>query len=126
MERETAIQDLRPKIDIVINGQKNEDEYFMHQALRPILKLQHHIICKLIATERHLKVNEISKREAMERHNYMGTFLQKNATLRNTLIGVIVGCLTNDELATYLEDRKATNKRIVEMIIVRFLSTLEN
>lgn len=46
----------------------------------------------------------------------------KNPALRNLFIGMVIGQFTTEEMTIYFENQKAINKRIIDMLAVRFLS----
>lgn len=62
--------------------------------------------------------------ELPEQHKFLTTFLTSNKILRNQLIGIVIGMMTESELQFYLTDQKACNKRIIQMQVTRFIAQL--
>lgn len=126
MDRNTRVQGLRPTLEISMQGEKNAEEEFMHQTLRPVLKFQHDLICELLKAEAHLDLNLLAgkNKTELEKRAYLSDYIVKNVSLKNTLLGTIIGLFGADEVVYYLQNRKGINKRIVEMILTRFLSEM--
>lgn len=122
MNRDNLLLNLRPKIDIVIDGSKSDLELFMHQTLRPTLKFQDFLIRKKISKHPFIGQVDLKQKDEVKQRESLKLFLAKNQALRNQLIGVISALFTEKETLFYLEHEKEIDKRIVEMIITRFLS----
>jgi len=113
---------MRPEIYIELNGSKNEEELFMHQTLRPLLKLQHEKIIQLIESAQYFEKHKCQRVIAVENTNYLKTFLIKNIELKQQLIGLILGVFTTDELTYFIKNKTIISKRMIEMMITRYLS----
>lgn len=126
MDRSASVMLLRPAVEISIHGEKNAEEQFMHQTLRPVLKFQHDLICQLLKAEQHIDLNLLGgkNKTESEKRAYLNAYTRKNAGLKNTLLGAIIGLFGQEEIAYYLENRKGINKRIIEMAVTRFLSEM--
>lgn len=119
-----AILAIRPEILIELNGLKNEEELFMHQTLRPTLKLQHQRIIQLIESAPHFEKHKCTTGIASDNTNYLKNFLSKNSELKNQLVGLILGVMTENEFNYFIKNRSSLSKRILDMIATRFLSTI--
>ena len=111
---------IRPKLNL--NVSKGDAENFQNQTLRPILKLQNDIILILFDKQINsyklsLPIDQNSLRIEIE------NFVQKNKSLNNQLIGVIIGMMENDEVKEYFKNSKEFNKRIIQMIFTAILWT---
>lgn len=115
---------LRPLVEVHLNGEKNEHEQFMHETLRPILKQNHEKIVALITASKHFNRNLILQKPITERHIFLKNLLNKNVALKNQLIGIVLAFFTSTELNNYISHSTEINKRINEMVIVRFISEL--
>ncbi len=124
MNRDEALHGIRPEIIIELIGVKNEEEQFMHETLRPVLKFQHQLIVDFIKNEQNLPLESLNgkQRSNAEKRALISEFLQKNTKLKATLLGLTIGMFHQSEFETYLLHKKAIDKRIIEMIITRFLS----
>lgn len=121
--KDTLLKSLRPMIILDINNSIPQ-EAFQNQTLRPIIKMQHDIIIKLILKEPHfqsvLRTSEDSKRF----HDGIMLFIKKNQNIKNLLIGLIIGMFTQEELVHYLDMKTDLNRRIINIIGKRIADTL--
>ncbi|WP_431166237.1 glyoxalase [Tenacibaculum halocynthiae] len=91
-------------------------EDFQNRTVRPILKLQNELIVELFmffCTKQKIDILNI-KREKF--NNTVNTITRKNITLRNQLLGLIIGQFTVKEFEFYKENDSEVNKRILTMI----------
>jgi hypothetical protein len=122
MNRDEEVKDIRPVILLEVNGEKNPIEAFMHFTLRPILKMQHDQILRVFRNEKNLNFEILQGKDMSKKHPYISQYFQKNPALRNLFIGMVIGQFTAEETTIYFEHQKAINKRIIDMLAVRFLS----
>lgn len=94
----------------------------MHYTLRPILKMQHEQILLIFRNEKNLNYEILQGKDTAKKHPYIANYFQKNPALRNLFIGMVIGQFTTEEMTIYFENQKAINKRIIDMLAVRFLS----
>ncbi len=113
---------IRPIIDIEFTEAISAVERFMHETLRPILKFQHQFIKEIIETEPRFNELDLIVSSHSEARKYVKTFISKSPALRFQLVGSIIGLMTTEERMFYFQNRLNLSKRIVEMIITRFLS----
>ncbi len=112
---------LRP--EVVTSPAQNPAEDFQNKVLRPILKFQHERIVALF--QQHLekrKVN-LSGLSPETRKNYVESTFQKDLTLRNQLIGLALGLMTQAEFEHFNQD-KALARRLNNLLVQRIQSTL--
>jgi len=121
---DNELLELRPLVAVELNGEKKEDEQFMHDTLRPILKQNHDKINAIIKASKHFNKNELIQKPISERHLFLKNLMNKNGALKNLLIGINIGFFTSEEMKYYLENQTELNKRISEMVVVRFISNL--
>ena len=125
MNRDELIVALRPKIVIVLEDNKNEVEAFMHQTLRPVLKFQHRVLIRCIKMAPHFKHLKFKNDREKKNRDTLKDFLQKNNTLRSQLTGIVIGLFSELEMDCYQQNLTEINKRMLEMVVTRFLSDLE-
>ncbi len=113
---------IRPKL--YLTGEKVE-ENFQNITLRPILKLQHTIIIKIYYAA--LKKQKITVQNSPRVKILEGIeqMLSKNISLRNQLIGVVIGQFTDHEFDTYNLKSSEYNKRIIGMIKKRLSDSVD-
>lgn len=113
---------IRPIIDIEFTESMPAVERFMHETLRPILKFQHEFIIEIIEIEPRFNKLDLIASSHSEARIYIKQFISKSPSLRFQLVGSIIGLMTTEERLFYFVNRVNLSKRIVEMIITRFLS----
>jgi len=123
MERD-SLKTLRPLIATSNSDGTKPIELFQNEVLRPIIKFQHHVIISIMkGNDQFIDLIRI-KGPRLEFHQRITVFIGKQRELKYRLIGFVVGMLTLDELAVYLENQKEFDKRIYQMICQRLVDTL--
>jgi hypothetical protein len=115
----------RPKINVVNRREVHlETELFQNKVLRPILKMQHHIILKTFNNhidKSSIKWNQLNQ---IKKVKCVNDQLSKNVQIKHLIIGLIVGHLNDLEIDNYLRNAKEYNKRIIQMTKQRIQSTI--
>jgi hypothetical protein len=96
---------------------------FQHQVLRPLLKLQHAVLLATVADfalDYRLPLG--SAHEVLRAA--IAELLARNARLRATLLGLICGLFTQEELAFYRQHRSELNRRLLDLAEQRVLNSL--
>lgn len=115
---------LRPQLDIVIGENQSLIEQFQNQTLRPILKLQNHLLLSLFqayALLHNLNLHSVSREK---RTLLIQQSISKDAALKNLLVGTIIRMLTSGEADYYNTNSKEVNRRIATLIMQRIDSQL--
>lgn len=115
---------IRPNLEIPTPENSTEVERFQNQTLRPILKLQNDLYVLIFnnyIVRQKVDFNDFTKER---RKNFIAQSLQKDVTLKNTLIGITIGMFTEEEMETYLGESKEFNKRIITMLFERIIDQI--
>lgn len=96
---------------------------FQQQVLRPVLKLQHLLLLATVA-DFALDYRLPLARPDAELQAALGELLARNARLRAMLTGLVVGQLTQPELAFYRPHRSELNRRLLDLAQQRVASSL--
>jgi hypothetical protein len=96
---------------------------FQHQVLRPLLKLQHPLLLATVADFAHDYRLPLARPDA-ELSAALAELLARNARLRATLTGLVVGHFTQLEMAFYRPHRSELNRRLLDLAQQRVLSSL--
>jgi hypothetical protein len=98
-----------------------EIEAFDHRCIRPILKFQNDVLMALFKGQvLDLRIPEKEK----EREDFVRLRLQKDLITRNTLIAMVLGMMTAEELAFYLSKKQELSRRIIGMMVQRISGQL--
>ena len=121
MKRSESISLLRSPISIDTDKISLELEQFQNSCLRPILKFQNDILVSYFKSS----INLISISESTsELENLVKNRLQKDLITRNTLLGMIIGLLHDEEMTFYMSHKNELNKRLVVMLTQRITDNL--
>ncbi len=106
---------LRPEI-YTSNENANENEVFQNEVLRPIIKLQHHLLISI--TNQKIKSLQIDFQNISKEKQRLTieNLILKDLNFKATLIGAIIGLFELEELEYYLPIQKEINKRILFII----------
>jgi|TARA_R110000737_G_scaffold17480_2_gene35192 hypothetical protein len=119
---ENALVEIRPLIILESFDGDSYLELFQNETLRPILKLQHNILIDFLLSqpkiESVLKQKEIRRIFESKLKDYMN-----QPHLKGQLIGMVTGHFTNAEMKFYIKQSKDINKRIVQMLLQRFVDS---
>ena len=121
MKRSESISLLRSPISIDTDKISLELEQFQNSCLRPILKFQNDILVSYFKSN----INLISIPESTsELENLVKNRVQKDLITRNTLLGMTIGLLHDEELTFYMSHKNELNKRLVVMLTQRITDNL--
>ena len=96
---------------------------FQHQVLRPLLKLQHGVLLATVADFAHDYHLPLATAAPAEATRLLTELLTRNTRLRATLVGLVVGLLTQPELAFYRQHRPELNRRLLDLAEQRLLTS---
>ena len=116
MSRSAQLLALRSTISIDADRSSLPLEQFQNDCLRPILKFQNNLIVTLFRAQ--VQPADIPPKGAAH-DNFIKLRMQKDAALRNTLVGLVLALLTEDELAFYLKHKSDLSKRVVALLCQR-------
>lgn len=116
---------LRPTIpSIVIQENASDEEKFQNNILRPIIKLQHHLLLRYF--EHYMKQNKVHLEELnpVQKEAKIRQFFKTDHKFKLEIRALIIGLLTLDEFEEYLKLSPNLNKRINNMIEERINSII--
>ena len=124
--RSKHLIDIRPLIPSAkVYDSMSSDEAFQNKTLRPIIKMQNDLF---IAVFR----NYISKRKNVfydltlpKKLAYIENAIHKDMKFRNSLKGMVIGQFTVEEYEQYIQNSSALNKRMMNIVKERLLSSIQ-
>jgi hypothetical protein len=114
----------RSKLTNLVTKDTKEEEAFQNLVLRPIIKMQHHLIIAFFESylkQRKILFNSFSKEKKI---SIIKSSLEKDIVFKNKVLGVILGHLSIKEYQTYSTHSGKFNRRIKQIIIQRLQDTL--
>lgn len=119
MSREKIVS-IRPRIpSISQEGASSSSEIFQNTCLRPIIKLQHHLIIEIFRNYIQLRKRVFYQLDKDKKRSYIADHIKKDKNLNSFLLGVIAGHFTLKEWNDFLFDEKDLKKRISNMLVQR-------
>ena len=116
--------DLRPNLNLPETAGTTPEERFQNGVLRPVLKLQNDLYLSFSQEYVMKQRKDYKTLTPADQRNYLAGSLQKDAVLKNTLLGMTLGMLTAEELTTYFLNPGNYNRRMSAMITERVLSQI--
>ncbi len=125
-DRDQQLLALRPSIPAALLTETiSEEENFQNETLRPILKLQNPLLLVLFRQYIKRRKNEFHQLPEPQRPTYVQRALQKDAVLRNTVKGIVIGHFTEAEWERYVALSQPLDKRMLQMATQRLQSQLD-
>jgi hypothetical protein len=121
MTRTQQILQLRDEIETDSERTSLPKEVFQNKVLRPILKFQNDVLVAFFKSQ--LK-GAVLPEFKMELDGFVQQRLQKDMVTRNTLLGMITGLLSEEELDLFIKDKNEISKRIMDMMCQRICDQL--
>ena len=126
-EREIALRSLRKPIpSLSFADDASAAEIFQNQVLRPILACQHKTIHQIFVRSCPPSLTTSAGWNRNEILGQVKLLLSRHPSLKNTLLGVVLGLCTSDELATFYAMENELTKRIRSMLAVRITDALHD
>jgi len=123
MRKEDKLLGLREEI-LTEKSEQTPIEQFQNTAIRPILKYQHTIIIVFFNANIHVQYIVSANSSLLKKQNQLKLFTSKQLAFRAQLLGIVTGLFTDAEFEFYLSEKVNLDKRIANMILDRFYSTL--
>lgn len=120
--RDKHLINQRPKISSAkIFEASSSFETFQNQVLRPILKFQNDLLIEVFLSRIKTKNRDLSALSFLEKQEIILTQFKTNTTLKQMLLGCVIGLLTTEEFNYYNFNTSNINKRIFSMLKERLL-----
>ena len=123
MRKEDKLLGLREEI-LTEKSEQTPIEQFQNTAIRPILKYQHTILIVFFSSNVHVQYIVSANYSLLKKQNQLKLFASKQLAFRAQLLGIVTGLFTDAEFEFYLSEKVNLDKRITNMILDRFYSTL--
>lgn len=123
--RDTFLKDLRGETIGSISTVSSAEEAFQNKVLRPILKLQNDLFVASFSNYITKYKGDFYNLTLDKRLAVIENAIQKDAKYRNTLKGMVIGLLTEEEYILYFTNSSNLNKRMMTMLIERLKSQVQ-
>ncbi|MCS3628812.1 catechol 2,3-dioxygenase-like lactoylglutathione lyase family enzyme [Salinibacter ruber] len=116
--RAERLRRVRPVLDLD-TAESRPVEQFQNETLRPILKLLNPTILRLVAERLARYGVGFAAMDRVDQRDRLRNLMKEDGRLKRTLLGMVVGHLTQDELDTYLAHKDEVRRRTVPMLLAR-------
>ena len=115
----------RPSIETaIVTNNMSEFEVFQNQTLRPIIKMQHTLLLTYFDNYKSIQKFVFSNLTELEKNEFIHNSFKKDLHLRNQIIGIVIGQFTLEEYLEYKNVSKELNKRMIDMIKERIITSI--
>jgi hypothetical protein len=114
----------RPILKNLIKEDTSELEYFQNITIRPIIKMQHHLL--ILSLNNYLRKRKISLENLSEIQiiNKINSIINKDISYRNICLGFVIGHFSSKEYMYYINHSSEIHKRIIKIVQKRLMDSL--
>ncbi|HIB38150.1 glyoxalase [Mesonia sp.] len=124
--RDEYLLQIRPEIPSAkISANMSAEEHFQNATLRPVIKLQHHLLIEAFKNYAKKHKNVFFELSLERRLIYIDNAIHKDQKFRNSLKGMIIGQFTVNEYLEYIENSSALNKRMMNLVTQRIQDSIQ-
>jgi catechol 2,3-dioxygenase-like lactoylglutathione lyase family enzyme len=116
--RDERLRQGRPRLDLDTTA-STPVEQFQNETLRPILKLLNPTILRLVAARLARYGVGFADMDRVDQRDRLRNLMTEDNRLKQTLLGMVVGHFTEDELSAYLAHKDEVRRRCVPMLLAR-------
>ncbi|WP_040248997.1 hypothetical protein [Psychroserpens mesophilus] len=125
-DRSTNLKSIRPVIaSAQVNDTMSADECFQNATLRPIIKMQNHLLIVVFRNYIAKRKNVFYDLSLVKQLDYIENAIQKDMKFRNSVKGMIIGQFTVEEYDLYIQNSSALNKRMMSIVKERLVSNIQ-
>ena len=116
--RDDQLRQIRPVLDVE-PSEASAVERLQHETLRPVLKLLNPTILRLVAHRLARYGVGFGRMDRADQRDRLRNLVKEDGRLKQTLLGLVVGHLTEEELSVYLDHEAEVRRRCVPMVLAR-------
>jgi catechol 2,3-dioxygenase-like lactoylglutathione lyase family enzyme len=116
--RDERLRQVRPTLNLDTSG-STPVERFQNETLRPILKLLNPTILRLVAARLARYGVGFASMDRVDQRERLRNLMTEDRRLKRTLLGLIIGHFTEEELTAYLEHKDEVRRRCAPMLLAR-------
>lgn len=112
----------RPILSDLVNANTTVTEKFQNEVLRPIIKMQNDLLIAFFVEyliKRKIIFSDLSDEKKKTK---IKSIFEKDISLKNQVIGIVLGNFSMDEFLSYSKSLSEFNKRIIQIIVQRLQS----
>ena len=114
----------RPVLSDLIKDGTSEIEKFQNEVLRPIIKMQHHLLIRLFKQYLIKRKVAFADLNDKKKRSKISSVFKTDNNYKNINLGIIIGHFSSDEFGFYAENSSEINRRILQIITQRIKDSL--
>lgn len=122
--RDDWLRQIRPRSARDVN-EMEPIERFQEETLRPLIEELDDSLLRVVAGHLDQEEGAFASMARPDQLDRLRRGIEEETALRQTLLGMVVGHLTADELSTYLTHRATVRRRCVSLIVARMQARIE-
>lgn len=116
----------RPVITkLTVDENTSTEEAFQNLTLRPVIKMQHHLLLAFFKNYMDLKKVRFNDLMHEKRVDFIQQSFRTDVLFKTKLIGIIIGQFTTDEFERYSLLKNELNKRMLGIIKERLINSID-
>ena len=124
--RSKHLIDIRPLIPSAkVYDTMSADEAFQNETLRPVIKMQNDLFVAVFKNYISKRKNVFYDLKLPKQMAYIENAIHKDMKFRNSLKGMVIGQFTVEEYDIYIQNSSALNKRMMNIVKERLLSSIQ-
>ncbi|WCO03200.1 glyoxalase [Psychroserpens ponticola] len=125
-DRSTNLKSIRPIIaTALVNDNMSSDECFQNATIRPIVKMQNHLLVLVFRNYITKRKNVFYDLSLQKQLAYIENAIHKDMKFRNSIKGMIIGQFTVEEYELYIQNSSALNKRMMSIVKERLVRNIQ-
>ncbi len=125
-DRSTNLKSIRPTIASArVDEHMTADECFQNATLRPIIKMQNHLLTEVFKNYIAKRKNVFYDLSLPKQLAYIENAIHKDMKFRNSVKGMIIGQFTVEEYRIYIQNSSALNKRMMNIVKERLVNNIQ-
>lgn len=101
------------------------EEIFQNKILRPILKFQNGLLLDVLRNYIQKHSKNFDDLSVEKKISYIESAVQKDVKFRNSIKGFVLGLFTQEEYQQYIQNSSQLNKRMMNLVLERFVSQVQ-
>lgn len=115
----------RPILQDLVSESTTETEVFQNSVLRPIIKMQHHLLIAFFKTYLIKRKVDFTNLSEQKKRAKIKSVLEKDLQFKNQILGTVLGHFSLDEYKIYQNNSSEFNRRIKQIIIKRLQDSID-
>lgn len=114
----------RPEIKDVLKENMTAIEVFQNKTLRPVIKMQHHILILFFKDYLQKRKIDFQALTDQKKRSRIRAIFTKDINYKNRTLGLFIGHFSSEEFMYYALNSSEINKRILQITVQRLQDSI--